>query len=128
MIKRWILLVEDDRDLAETLETTISSAGYEIILAAGAKDAILKLRNQEFYAIITDINLAEGSGIELIEIARGDQKGNLNKKTPILVISGFFDKEVALKLQGKIQGAFVKPFPMEQLLAKLKSFKQASPT
>lgn len=125
-MKRWILLVEDDKDLGEILETSIGSAGYEVIRVAGIKDAQLKLKNQEFFVIITDIWLQEGSGLELVELVRADQKGNLNKRTPILVISGFLDREVAVKLKDKIQGAFVKPFPMEQLLNKIKSFKVAA--
>jgi len=125
-MKRWVLLVEDDQDLSETLETSLCNAGYEVIRASNLKGALLKLRNQEFFVVITDIKLQEDSGVDLVNLLRDDQKGNLNKKTPIIVISGFLDKEIAAKIRDKIQGAFVKPFPMDQLLSRLKALKTAT--
>jgi two-component system response regulator MprA len=120
-MKKFLLLVEDDRELSEALVSYLGREGYVVIHTASVKEAVKKLRNQKFFCVITDIHLPSESGEDLIEFIReGDEKGQ-NRRVPILVISGFLDRPLAERLQKQVNGGLVKPFSLESLLTKLKS-------
>jgi DNA-binding response OmpR family regulator len=121
-MKKHILLVEDDSELANALAEYLGSKDFGVVVVASIKDAWNKLKNQAFFAVITDVRLENESGEDLIEQIRSAPDKSLNQRVPIVVISAFLDRALAERLQSQINGAFVKPFEMEPLLAKLESF------
>jgi DNA-binding response OmpR family regulator len=120
-MKKAILLIEDDEDLIGAMSTALTNHDYLVIVAHDAREAILKLKNQEFACVITDIRLAASSGEEVIEFLRKTKKIGVNEAVPILVVSGFLDRPLLERLSGQVNGALVKPFPMEELLKKLQT-------
>ena len=118
--KKWILIVEDEEELANIIGEELFDEGYDIIYTPTAKDAKFKLDNQKFNCLLLDMNLAQGSGEDIIRHLTRD-KGVLNSETPIIVISGSLDNSRMLDIREKIQGAMVKPFTMESLILKIKS-------
>jgi len=122
-LKRFILLVEDDNAFAEGLQAYLSKEGYQVIRVATVKEAHLKLRNQAFFCVITDIRLGDSSGEDLIEAIRKGEEKNPNLHVPIFVISGFLDRPLAQRLQKVINGALVKPFSTDSLGQLLKKIQ-----
>ena len=68
---RKILIVEDDTLLNRTLGYNLASDGYEITAAYNHKDAVFHLKETEFDVALLDINLPDGSGLDLCEEIRG---------------------------------------------------------
>ncbi|PWS22710.1 DNA-binding response regulator, partial [Enterococcus faecium] len=101
-----ILVVDDDKEIAQLLEIYIKNEGYEPISAYNGREALTKLNtNPDIALMILDIMMPEMDGIEVIKEVRKDSQ------LPILVLSaktGDMDK-----IQGLITGAddyVTKPF------------------
>lgn len=124
-MKKWILIVDDEPDFRNALSDALTQANYAVITASAAREAIQKLRKQAFFCVICDLRLGEESGEEVIEYIRDSTKTDVDKRTPILVASGHFDKEVASRVLKMVNGALVKPFSVAQLVEKLKSLESA---
>lgn len=118
-MKKFILLVEDDRDLVESLHAFLEKHKYGVVRADSARDAIHKLKKQDFFCVITDIRLATGSGEEVIGFLRNTKNLEQNANVPIIVMSGFLDRALAQRLKNQVNGGLVKPFSKESLLEKL---------
>lgn len=113
-----ILVVEDDPDLQQTLESALKSAGYQAFCASNLREAVVKLTSMKFACILLDLRLGAEAGEKVIDLAR-NPKALENNDTPILVISGNIDKDALLRLAPQIKGALVKPFDMAELLAQV---------
>lgn len=61
-----ILIVDDDKDIRETLSAILQSKGYQLANAASAGEAIEKARNQRFDLILIDIKLPDMEGTRLL--------------------------------------------------------------
>lgn len=66
-----ILIVEDDSLLNRTLGYNLTSEGYEVTSGCSYKDAVQHLKKREFDLALLDINLPDGSGLDLCEEIRG---------------------------------------------------------
>jgi DNA-binding response OmpR family regulator len=119
-MKKSILLIEDDEDLGETLAAYLEMHYFSVIRAKSEKEATLKLRNQEFFCVLVDIKLSEGSGEGVIRFIRTNNHPGFKKNVPIYMLSGHLDKHVIERNLKLVNGAFVKPFSMDSLLEKLK--------
>ena len=113
-----IMTVDDSPSLRQMVALTLESAGYEVVEAADAHDAVSKLEGREFHLILTDLNMPGTDGIELTRNLRSMPSYRF---VPILLLTTESDKEK--KLRGKAAGAsgwIVKPFRPEDLLATVK--------
>jgi DNA-binding response OmpR family regulator len=61
-----ILIVDDDKDLRETLSAILRSKGYQLTSAASAGEAIEKARTQLFDLVLIDIRLPDMEGTQLL--------------------------------------------------------------
>jgi two-component system chemotaxis response regulator CheY len=113
-----IMTIDDSTCLRQMVAFTLETAGYEVIEAADAGDAVAKLDGSEFHLFITDLNMPGMDGIELTRTLRTMPAYRF---VPILMLTTESDKEK--KLQGKAAGAtgwIVKPFRPEDLLSTVK--------
>ena len=114
-VLKKILIVEDDQLLNRTLAYNLTSDGYEVISVFNFDSAVRKLRENEFDVALLDINLPDGSGLDLCEEIR-----NRGQHTYIIFITAN-DKESDM-LKGYELGAedyVTKPFPMSVFQKKL---------
>lgn len=117
--KKWILVIEDEEQLAELMGEVLQDNGYEFIHSTSAKNAKFKLDNQEFECILLDLNLSQGSGEDIVKHLLRDKTVS-NFKTPIIVVSGNLVTTRVEEIKNRIQSALVKPFSMEMLIEKIK--------
>lgn len=111
---KTILMVDDSITIRQMINFTLKSAGYTIIEAVDGQDGINKARAEHVDLIITDLNMPNKNGLELIRELRTDEG---HQHTPILMLSTESDQ--TKKNEGKQAGAtgwIVKPFNPEQLL------------
>lgn len=112
-----ILVVEDDTILADGIVAGLRLAGLTVDLVGTHADARAALEVEPFDAVVLDIMLPDGSGIELTRSlrARGD-------RTPILLLTALDD--VADRVRGLDDGAddyLGKPFDLDELAARLRA-------
>jgi DNA-binding NtrC family response regulator len=82
-LARVVLCVDDDSDYLSIVQKMVTSPGVEPIGASSAEEALEIIEKQRVDAIVTDLNLPERTGIELIQTLRG--AGN---NVPVLVLTG----------------------------------------
>lgn len=78
-----ILIVDDDPEIRKTVTAMLESIGFLVMAVAGANAAIALIDRERPDAILTDIHMAEGDGLELINAVR-DRGLNI----PIVAMSG----------------------------------------
>jgi len=109
-----ILVVEDDRNLLDTLKYSLRKEGYNAVAAFDGAEALDVARREKPDLIILDIMLPKLSGFEVCRILRKEMT------IPILMLTAK-DEEVD-KIVGLEIGAddyMTKPFSMRELLARL---------
>jgi len=112
-----ILLVEDEKKIANALKTGMEEQGFYVMAAYDGAMGEKFFTNYDFDLIILDINLPDINGYSLSRIIR--QK---NKNIPILMLTALGTVED--KIEGFEAGAddyLVKPFAFKELLARIKS-------
>ncbi|MCM2322126.1 MAG: response regulator [Oligoflexia bacterium] len=115
---KWILIVEDDQDLRETLAKYLTEKGFRAVSSSKITDALNKVNNQKFNCILLDIKFDYRSGDHVIEYLRSDD-ANPNHDTPILVMSGFLEPVLIKKIAKLVNGILVKPFEKQTLLDRI---------
>ena len=113
-----ILAVDDSRTMREMVPFTLKDAGYEVIEAEDGKNALTVLNGVKVDAIITDLNMPNMNGFDLIRALRGNAT---YKFTPILMLTT--EGDGSKKEEGKAAGAtgwIVKPFNPEKLVEVVK--------
>ncbi len=112
-----LLVVEDDRDLNESLCRRLKKAGNAVDSCFDGDDAIDYIDAGEFDAVIMDIMMPKKDGLEVLRELRNS--GNL---IPVLLLTAKDTTEDIIKgLDTGAQDYMVKPFVFEELLARLRS-------
>jgi len=117
---RKFLVVDDSASMRQLVSFTIKDAGYDVSVAENGKDALAKLSNGKVDMVITDLNMPDMDGIELIKKLRAMPD---YKFTPIIMLTT--ESQELKKQEGRQAGAsgwIVKPFSPEQLLGVVKKF------
>jgi two-component system chemotaxis response regulator CheY len=110
-----ILIVDDSSSVRQMVTFTLSGAGYEVREAVDGKDGYAKAGAAKFDLIITDLNMPNMDGIELVAALR---KQPSYAFTPLLMLTT--ESQPEKKDAGRKAGAtgwIVKPFKAEQLIA-----------
>jgi len=68
--KTRILVVEDDISVRLTISQLLSEQGYEVTTAADGFDALLRLQQEVPHLILSDLNMPQMSGFELLSVVR----------------------------------------------------------
>ena len=113
-----ILAVDDSKTMREMVSFTLKGAGYEVVDAEDGQRALERLKGVRVDAVITDLNMPNMNGYELIRALRADPN---YKMAPILMLTTEGDD--AKKAEGKSAGAtgwIVKPFNPEKLVQVVK--------
>jgi two-component system chemotaxis response regulator CheY len=113
-----VLVVEDSATVRTFVTAALESAGtYQVTEAPSGFEALKALPREKYDAIITDINMPDINGLELVRFVRESER---HAKTPLVIISSDgrdVDRERGLKLGA--DAYLVKPFSPEELLAVL---------
>lgn len=119
-MSKTILTADDSPSMREMVRFTLKSAGYNVVESVDGKDALSKLATAQPQMIITDLNMPNMDGIELIRSIRAMPQF---KYLPIVLLTteSHDDKKQSGRAAGA-SGWIVKPFRSEQLLAVVKRF------
>ncbi len=92
MAKANVLIVDDDNIILDSLCEFMNLEGYETTPAASFAQAAEKLKAQTFSLVITDVNMPDGDGFELLKLIKKKYKG-----TVAIVITGYGTIESAVE-------------------------------
>jgi len=112
------MTVDDSASVRQMVGFTLRQAGYQVVEAADGRDALAKVNGQPISMVITDLNMPNMDGIELIRQLRATPQC---KYVPIIMLTT--ESQSERKIAGKAAGAtgwIVKPFTQEQLIAVVK--------
>ena len=112
-----ILIVEDERTLAEALEEILKLNKYSVDVVFDGQEALNYLREVQYDGVVLDIMMPKVDGIQVLKTMRAN--GN---KTPVIILSA--KSEVDDKVQGLDYGAddyLTKPFAAKELLARIRN-------
>jgi len=118
-----ILIVEDEKPLADVIGQGLREEGYAVAVAYDGKDGLLMAENEPSDLIILDIMLPIVDGMTILKKVR--RKGI---RSPVLMLTArdaFFDK-----VSGLDSGAddyLTKPFMFEELLSRIRTLLGRSP-
>jgi len=112
-----VLVAEDDRAVRDSIERALAFEGYEVGTASDGAEALDRVQTTEPDAIVLDVMMPRVDGLDVCRElrARGD-------RTPILILTA--RHKVADRVSGLDAGAddyLVKPFALEELLARLRA-------
>lgn len=115
-----ILLVEDDKNLLETLSFQLTHAGFAVDACEDGDDALFYISENIHDLILLDRMLPHTDGITILQKLRAS--GN---QTPVILLTAL--GELQDKITGLDSGAddyLVKPFAFEELMARIRSISR----
>ena len=113
MKAKKILIVEDDGCSRGAMEKILESHHYETSYCGTAEEAVIKLQEESFGILITDLQMGRMDGLELIREAR-----RVNPEILTILVTGCATEEIKLKAEKEtVNGFFPKPVAWDQLIA-----------
>ena len=112
-----VLIIEDDKDIADLIAIHIADLGFEIDKAFDGKEGLLKALDNVYKIILLDIRLPGLDGMEICKKIRQEKN-----RTPILMVtskSEEIDKIIGLEIGA--DDYITKPFSIRELIARVKA-------
>lgn len=109
-----VLVVDDSPTMRAFVMAALESDGFEVTAAKSGFEALKILPGASFHLIVTDVNMPDINGLELVRYVRNSA---VHKATPLIIIST--DGRERDRDRGMHLGAsayLVKPFPSETLV------------
>ena len=118
-----ILIVEDDRPIADMYGRVLERAGYSVEFATNGGEGLQKARQKPYDLVLLDIMMPEKTGIEVLKELRGED-GNGSPDTKIVILTNLAQDKTsqeALKAQadGYIIKADIVPSQLSDIVGKL---------
>jgi DNA-binding NtrC family response regulator len=119
--KSHILVVDDEPSIRLTLETGLSLKGFRVSTASSGREALSFLRQQKFDAILCDILMPDGDGLELARSIR-----EIDKDLPLVLMTAQGSVETAVKAIGEGANDFIaKPFEVSAVAILMRRYLEA---
>lgn len=119
--KKYVMVVEDSKTMRDFIASTIQSVGRVFVIECGTGfEALKMLPKYNFDMIITDINMPDINGLELITFLKNDEN---YKHIPLIIISTEgSERDIKKGLSLGAERYLVKPFDTEELKRIIKEY------
>jgi two-component system, OmpR family, alkaline phosphatase synthesis response regulator PhoP len=120
MSNKKILVVDDEVDLVETVRFPLEMDGYTVLVSYNGEDALQQARKEKPDLILLDIMLPKLDGYKVCRLLKFDER---YKQIPILMMTAKTqEKDKSLGMETGADEYVTKPFDVDQLMAKVKSY------
>lgn len=110
---RSILVVDDSSTVRKFVSVSLSMQGFNVVTAEDGMDALEKLPREPIDLVITDLNMPNMDGFELIRTLRESRD---YKDIPIIILTSLMENSVKLESQTLgITSYLNKPFSLEKV-------------
>ena len=120
-----VLVVEDERKLAQVLSSALHAEHYDVVVAPTGEDGFYRVNAELFDLVVLDLMLPGRSGLEILQTLR-----QRHIETPVLILTardGIDDRVLGLDLGA--DDYLVKPFALPELLARIRALlRRGRPT
>lgn len=114
-LKGRILVVDDEADIRESLETLLELEGFSVELAVDATDAARKLDKSVYDLILLDLMMPDRSGMDVLHDFR-----SRDVSTPVIMLTAYGSVEVAVKaIKNGANDYFPKPWDNDKLVLEI---------
>ena len=111
MSQKKLLIVDDNRDLADGLAMILEDEGYRVTLAYNGADGITAFNNERFHVVLLDVKLPDMNGIEVFQ--------KIHKKDPavrVIMMTGYRVEQLLAEVIGDGEVKILrKPIEMERV-------------
>jgi DNA-binding response OmpR family regulator len=117
-----VLVVEDERKLAQVLSSALQAEHYDVVVAATGEDGFYRANAERFDLVVLDLMLPGRNGLEILKTLR-----QRHVETPVLILTardGIDDRVLGLDLGA--DDYLVKPFALPELLARIRALLRRS--
>ena len=112
MIRSKILVVDDDDSLRRVMQLQLEEAGYDVITASGAGEAIALVEEETPALVITDLKMPEVSGMDLLKRVRSE-----HPETTVVMITAFGTVQTAVEaMRAGAYNYITKPIDYDELV------------
>jgi len=119
-----ILIVDDFTTMRKVIKNLLKQVGYKNVLEAeDGVIALRTLREKKVDLIISDWNMPNMSGLELLKAVRAD--GELNKTPFLMVTAEALQDNVIVAVKAGVSNYIVKPFTAEILNSKIEKILES---
>jgi DNA-binding NtrC family response regulator len=113
--KGRILVVDDEADIRESLETLLCLEGYAVELAQNGAEGLRRAESANYDMVLLDLMMPDRSGMEVLREIR-----ERDTETPVFMITAYGSVEVAVNaLKNGANDYFSKPWDNEKLLLEI---------
>jgi DNA-binding NtrC family response regulator len=113
--KGHVLVIDDEADIRESLETLLSLEGYSVDLAQNGTDGLRALEQRSYDLVLLDLMMPDRSGMDVLREVR-----ERDLETPIFLITAYGSVEAAVEaLKSGANDYFSKPWDNEKLLIEI---------
>ena len=112
-----VLVVEDERKLAQVIATALQAEHYDVVVAPNGEDGFFRANAELFDLVVLDLMLPGRNGLEILQTLR-----QRHIDTPVLILTardGVDDRVLGLDLGA--DDYLVKPFALPELLARIRA-------
>lgn len=116
--KNIVLIVDDDKNILESLKMLLIHSGFHVETAANGEIAFLLLNNINPDIILLDITMPQMDGFEFCKILKENSE---TKDIPVIFLTGV-GSEIGTRLQSLMVGAIdyiTKPYESDELIQKI---------
>ena len=107
-----LLLVDDDQSMCEMMQKALEKRGYQVEWRTDGKQALACLAERDFGTVVTDLNLAKMSGLDICQYVSENRPD-----VPVIVITAFGDMKSAIAaIRVGAYDFLNKPLEMETLV------------
>lgn len=122
MTSATVLVVDDEPQIRRVMRTTLTAQGYTILEARNGLEAIAKMRSERPDLVILDMNMPNMDGLETCREIRS------TSSIPIIMLTvRSAEKDKVRALDAGADDYVVKPFGIEELLARIRAALRRSP-
>lgn len=112
-----VLVVEDERKLAQVLASALEADHYDVVVARTGEDGFFRANAEVFDLVVLDVMLPGRNGLEILQTLR-----QRHIQTPVLILTardGVEDRVLGLDLGA--DDYLIKPFALPELLARIRA-------
>jgi len=111
-------LAEDDQAIRALVGSVLNRAGLKVEFAADGKEAIERLQENPYDAILLDLMMPTASGFEVLAWMHKEKRGVA--KQCVIIVTAMAEKELAHLTEDRVFAVIRKPFDIDELMDTVK--------
>jgi DNA-binding NtrC family response regulator len=115
MSGRRIMVIDDESIVGKMIRAVLESDGYTVEIFLDARPALLRLKEEKFDVVVTDLKMKGIDGMEVLRTVKSE-----SPETKVIMITAFASIDAALEAtRGKVDDFFPKPVKIKDLKASI---------